>query len=169
MKYVALLRGINVGGTGTLPMKELATLCEGFGWASVRTYIQSGNVVFESSAGEAKIQEQLERALEVRMGKKVWVMVRTCEELRSVLEGNPFGDREPAKVAVVFLDDAMQADWKKGVIAPDGEQVEAGRRELYVYYPLGMGRTKLKLPLNGAATTARNINTVGRLVALAEG
>lgn len=169
MKYVALLRGINVGGTGTLPMKDLTALCEGLGWESVHTYIQSGNVVFESSESEAALRGQLERALEVRMGKMVRVMVRTREELRGVLEGNPFGDREPAKVAVVFLDDAPQAGWKKGVIAPDGEQVEAGRRELYVYYPVGMGRSKLKLPLNGAATTARNINTVGRLVVLAEG
>ncbi len=169
MTYVALLRGINVGGTGILPMKELVSLYENFGLKSVRTYIQSGNVVFESGLSEAKIKTQLERALEARMGKKVSVMVRTAAELRLILSENPFQEKEPARVGVAFLEQPPPADLIENVIAPGGELVHPGRREVYVYYPAGMGQSRLKLPLNGAAATVRNINTVVKLVAMAEG
>lgn len=168
MRYVALLRGINVGGSGLLPMKDLAGLCEGLGLAKVRTYIRSGNVIFESRLPEAKIKKLMEDCLEKRMGRKVPVMVRTHDELRGVLKGNPFADKEPAKVGVAFLDGAPPADLLRKVVAPDGERVGLGAREVYVYYPIGMGQSKLKMPLEGPATV-RNVNTVGKLAALCEG
>lgn len=164
MHYVALLRGINVGGSGILPMKDLTALCESLGFGAVRTYIQSGNVVLASALNEAEVKAKLESALETRMGKKISVMVRSAEELRAVRDENPFPEREPAKVGVAFLDDEPPADLRKNAIAPGGEQVCPGRRAVYVYYPAGMGQSKLKLPLNGAASTVRNLNTVSKLV-----
>jgi uncharacterized protein (DUF1697 family) len=160
--YVALLRGINVGGSGLLPMKDLAALCESLGFQSVRTFIQSGNVIFESDAKEEPIRARLEKALEVRMGKKIAVIVRTPQEMQKVLAGNPFPDKEPAKVAVLFMVEKPAKELLQNGVAPGGEQIQLGLREIYVYYPDGMGRSKLKLPLTGP-TTARNINTVAKL------
>ena len=167
--YIALLRGINVGGTGLLPMKELATLCSGLGFKTIRTYIQSGNVIFESELTEARVRACLEKALAARMGKPIDVMVRTPAELRLILSANPFQREEPAKVGVTFLCEPPPKDLAKNAVAPGGEKVQPGTREIYVYYPNGMGQSKLKLPLNGAAATVRNISTVAKLVELAEG
>ena len=149
-------------------MKELASLCSGLGFQSVRTYIQSGNVVFESSLSEGAIRSCLEKALTARMGKRMDVMVRTSDEMRLVLRHNPFPGQEPAKVVIAFLGEPPPTDLIKNLVAPGGEQVQQGRREVYGYYPNGMGRSKLKLPLNGASATVRNINTVTKLVAMTE-
>jgi len=166
--FIALLRGINVGGSGLLPMKDLAGLCSGLGFEATRTYIQSGNVTFESRLSEEGIRSSLEKALAKKMGKRIDVMVRTSQEMRSIVKNNPFPDKEPAKVTVAFLGEPPPRDLMKNVIAPGREQVKPGKREVYVYYPDGMGRSKLKLPLNGAAATVRNMNTVAKLVALTE-
>jgi uncharacterized protein (DUF1697 family) len=167
MKYIALLRGINVGGTGLLPMKDLAALCESLGFASVRTYIQSGNVLFASKLAESKVKKLLEDTLEKRMGKKIHVIVRTHAEMLRILERNPFPGEEPAKVGISFLDAAPPPGMLQKVVAPAGEQVQLGEREVYVYYPIGMGQSKLKMPLD-APTTVRNVNTVAKLAAMSE-
>src|SRR5437868_4893687 len=101
--FIALLRGINVGGTGLLPMKDLTGLCSGLGFLAIRTYIQSGNVIFESRLSEQDIRSSLEKAVARRVGKNIDVMVRTPAEMRSILDNNPFPDKEPARVAVAFL------------------------------------------------------------------
>ena len=164
--FAALLRAINVGGTGMLPMKELAALCVGLGFENVRTYIQSGNVVFETSLAESKIQATLEQMLTRKMDKKIDVFVRSASELRSILQGNPFPEAPPAKVAVVFLLQPAPKDLLDKVAKPGGEEVRLGKREIYIYYAEGMGRSKLKLPPATGVTTARNINTVAKLVAM---
>jgi uncharacterized protein (DUF1697 family) len=110
----------------------------------------------------------MEEALAVQMGKKVDVMIRTSEEMSLILRGNPFSQQEPDKVAVAFLSEPPPKDLLKHVVAPGGEQVQTGKREIYIYYPNGMGRSKLKLPLRGAVATVRNINTVAKLVAMTE-
>ncbi len=89
--------------------------------------------------------------------------------MRLILSANPFQREEPAKVGVTFLGEPPPKDLAKNAVAPGGEKVQPGTREIYVYYPNGMGQSKLKLPLNGAAATVRNINTVAKLVELAEG
>ena len=147
-------------------MKELSALCETLGFKRVRTYIQSGNVIFESSLSAARAQDALERALAKHMGKKIDVILRSASELRSVLSANPFPDEPPAKVAVLFCADVVQRDLLAHVAAPGGEKVVATDREIYVFYPNGMGRSKLKLPSAKGPVTARNINTVTKLVAL---
>jgi uncharacterized protein (DUF1697 family) len=167
-KYIALLRGINVGGSGVISMKDLAALCAELGCDSVRTYIQSGNVLFESKLGEKAIRAKLEKALTERLGKQVDVMMRTPDELRQVLRDNPFAEKEGAKVGISFLAGAPPKDLMSRVQTTTGEDVRPGAREVYVYYPVGMGNSKLKMKLEGPATV-RNANTVAKLITLAEG
>lgn len=166
--YIALLRGINVGGSGILAMKDLAAICAGLGFSKTRTYIQSGNVIFESPLKEKAILEKLEEALRAKMRKQIDVMIRTPAELRNVLDANPFPSAEPNKVAAVFLASKPPVEKLHNLAGPAGEQVRAGAREIYVYYPEGMGRSKLKLPLDGVPATVRNINTVSNLLKMAD-
>ncbi len=167
--FIALLRAINVGGTGMLPMKELSAMCEDLGFQKVSTYIQSGNVVFEAPLSEDKIQAGLERVLTQKMGKKADVIVRSASELNSILEANPFPAAPPAKVAVVFLSNPVPKGLLDNLAAPGGEEVSLGNREIYIHYPEGMGRSKLKLPSTLGVATVRNINTVAKLAAMSKG
>lgn len=164
--YIALLRAINVGGTGKLPMKDLIGLCENVGFTSVRTYIQSGNVLFSSDKQEPAVLKDLRCALHEHMGQPADVFVRTAAEMHEVVAAVPFPDGEPGKVHVAFLT-AVPPAIPQGFTGPGGEQVRAGRRELYLYYPEGQGKSKLRLPLDGAASTSRNLNTVTKLAELA--
>ena len=166
--FVALLRAVNVGGTGKLPMKDLCDLCTAIGFADVKTYIQSGNVVFKSALPADKVRAALERALAKQMGKPVDVIVRDAVDLRRVLDANPFRKEDPAKVIVLFCATPPSKDIAKHAVTPGGEQIVAGRHEVYIYYPEGMGRSKLKLPKATGIATARNVNTVARLVAMTE-
>ena len=93
--YAALLRAVNVGGTGKLPMAELQAMCEAEGYAGVRTYIASGNVVFHTGLVEVQVKAALERRLLAYAGKPVRVLVRTAAELARVLAANPFPDESP--------------------------------------------------------------------------
>jgi len=164
--YIALLRAVNVGGTGKLPMTELKAMCEQEGFAKVKTYIASGNVVFQSELPEAKVKSTLEIALAAYAGKPVGAMVRTAAEMAAVLAANPFQDK-PANITVaIFLDAAPPANFVDAISHHAGEQFQPGLREIYVYYPEGQGQSKLKIPAakNG---TARNINTVAKLAEMA--
>jgi uncharacterized protein (DUF1697 family) len=165
--FVALLRAVNVGGTGKLSMQDLTELCTGLGLKKVRTYIQSGNVVFESRLSEKSVRTKLEKALTEKLGKPADVVVRTAAEMRAVLTGNPFPHANPAKVGVFFLTARVDENLTDRIVAPTGEEVRPGERELYIHFPHGMGRSKLKIP--DAVGTVRNINTVAKLVALAAG
>jgi uncharacterized protein (DUF1697 family) len=164
--YVGLLRAVNVGGTGKLPMTELRAMCETAGFANVRTYIASGNVVFEVDASAAAVKATLERALEAYAGKPVGVMVRTGAEMKTILAANPFASAAANRTVAIFLDDAPPADTVAQVTGRADEEIALGRREIYVHYPSGMGRSKLRIR---AATsgTARNMNTVATLTAWA--
>lgn len=164
--FIALLRAVNVGGTGKLPMSDLVEMARAAGFGRPRTYIASGNLVFDSPRTERQVKAVLERSLADYAGKPVQVMVRTAAEMAAVLDANPFPDRAPNQTVVVFLDAAPPKDWRNGLVAPGGEEVRAGTRELYIHYGPGMARSKLKLPA-ASAGTARNINTVARLAAMA--
>lgn len=163
--YVALLRAVNVGGTGKLAMSELRALCENEKFSAVSTYIQSGNVVFKSPLSALRVSERLEAALLKHMGKPIDVLVRTAAELSAIARNCPFSDAAPNQVLVLFLTRKVSATELKGVTIPGREKICAGAREVYVHYPDGMGRSKLKLPLTGHGT-ARNMNTVNKLVAM---
>jgi uncharacterized protein (DUF1697 family) len=165
--FIALLRAINVGGTGKLPMSELRALCEESGFSDVKTYIQSGNVVFRSKLDEARVTKKLEKALAAKLGKPYGVMVRTLRELDKVIEKNPFPKAAPNRLLVVFMPNSVSksalADVKN---AKDGEEVRLAGREAYVHYPNGMGRSKLQVPF-AKTGTGRNLNTVKKLAEMA--
>lgn len=166
--FVALLRAVNVGGTGKLPMSDLRSMCESAGFKSVRTYIASGNVVFASNGTGAQVKAELEARLRAYAGKSVGVLLRTSAELADVLARNPFPEAAPNRTVAIFLDLPPAADALDNLVGRRDEEVRLGTREIYVHYGEGMGRSKLKIPAakNG---TARNINTVARLVAMAAG
>jgi uncharacterized protein (DUF1697 family) len=164
--YICFLRGINVGGRTMLPMRELKTLCEKLGFERVRTYIQSGNVMLESPLTEGALTKELETALQKKMGKRIPVALRTIDELDDVLKKNPFHKEEPAKVGVMFFAKHVQKGFLDGVSTSTGEEVKIGKREVYIHYPNGMGRSKLKLPKEAVEGTVRNINTVRKLIEL---
>jgi uncharacterized protein (DUF1697 family) len=161
--FIALLRAINVGGTGALPMSDLKALCVETGFERVRTFIASGNVVFDSPLTEAKVKALLEAKLADYAGKPVGVMVRTGDQMVGVLRANPFRDKPGNRVAAVFIDEAPPADALENLSGQDDEEVRLGLREFYVFYPQGQARTKLKIPA-AKTGTARNMNTVAKLV-----
>ncbi|MGG7579005.1 DUF1697 domain-containing protein [Rhizobium sp. Nf11,1] len=164
--YIALLRAINVGGTGSLPMTELKAICEGLGFTDVKTYIQSGNVVFRSDEAEKTVEERLDEALGRKMGKRPGVMVRSRKELDDIVANAPFPDAKPNFLLVYFLPEKASADALEKMSAPDGEEAKLAGREIYVHYPNGSGRSKLKLPALKPGTS-RNLNTVRKLAELA--
>jgi uncharacterized protein (DUF1697 family) len=163
--YVALLRAVNVGGTGKLPMPKLKAICEDAGFMNTRTYIASGNVVFESKASEVKVKAEVEKRLQKYAGKPVSVAVRTGTELDAILKANPFPKKKPNFTVAVFLDEKPPRDALTQATGVKDEEFKAGKREIYIHYPTGMGRSKLKIPAakNG---TARNMNTVAALAAI---
>jgi uncharacterized protein (DUF1697 family) len=160
--FVILLRAVNVGGTGKLPMSELKAMCERAGLDDVRTYIASGNVVCRSSLSKARVKALVETALEDYAGKPVGVAVRTAAEMAAVLAGNPFPSAQPNQTAAIFLDAAPPADLLDHVSGQKNETIAPGKQEIYVHYPDGMGRSKLKIAA-AKAGTARNMNTVATL------
>ena len=163
--YAALLRGINVGGNSKLAMTDLARLCTREGYAAVKTYIASGNVVFTCGATETEVRDSLERALARHMKREVAVLVRTAKELAATVAANPFPGVPGNRVLVFFLPDAPPKHVLEGVVSPDGEVLAVRGRELFVHYPNGMGRSKLKVPLWNVGTS-RNLNTVVKLAEL---
>ena len=161
-KYVALLRAVNVGGTGKLPMTELKSMCDSAGFLNPRTYIASGNVVFESKLPEAAVKAKLEKCLASYAGKPVEVLVRTGPEMAAVMAKNPFKSRPPNETVAIFLDERPSKDALKTITGQDTEEVALSAREIYVHYGEGMGRSKLKIPA-AKRGTARNMNTVAKL------
>ncbi len=165
--YIALLRAVNVGGTGKMPMADLKILCEDAGFANVRTYIASGNVVFKSALSAAQTKAALEAKLAVYAGKPIGVMVRTVAEMAAVLASNPFPRAASNRVVAIFLDAAPPADALTKATGKKAEECALGVREIYVHYGDGMADSKLKIPA-AIAGTARNMNTIAKVLALAE-
>ncbi len=165
--YVALLRAVNVGGTGKLPMTELRRMCEEAGFESVRTYIASGNVVFEATDSPEKAREILEKRLASYADKPVDVLLRTEREMADLVGINPFPDEPGSQVGVLFLDREPPSDLERVARGVADERLVAAAREVFVHYPQGMGQSKLKLDLGIA--TSRNMNTVKKLAEMAAG
>lgn len=176
MRYVALLRGINVGGKAKLPMKVLVGIFEESGATEVQTYIQSGNVVFEAAgAGEAaEIAAWVTTEIAGRFGYPGKIVLRSAEEMQSAYASNPFlkAGADPEALHVYFVAEVPDA---AGVEALDperspGDSFAVVGREIYLHLPGGMARTKLtnayfdgKL---GTVSTARNWRTVGVLAGM---
>jgi len=161
--YVALLRAVNVGGTGKLPMADLKAMCGEIGFEQVETYIASGNVVFNSGAAAAIVKSRLEKRLLPYAGRAVGVFVRTAEEMKLVLDDNPFADKEPNRTYAFLLPGMPAADALRDMRNRADEEVRIVRQAIYVHYPHGMGQSKLHIPATKPGT-ARNLNTVAKLV-----
>ena len=164
--YIALLRAVNVGGTGKLPMTELKAMCEKAGFTKVKTYIASGNVVFLSSKSESQVKKLLETALEAYAGKPVGVHVRTPAEMAAVLAANPFPQAPTNRTVAIFIDTKPPADALDHATGVREEKMALGAHEIYVYYGDGMADSKLKIPV-AKTGTARNLNTVAKLAEMA--
>jgi uncharacterized protein (DUF1697 family) len=164
--YICLLRAVNVGGTGKLPMAQLRAMCEDAGFQQVRTYIASGNVVMRSADGAQQVKIALEQRLADYAGKPVGVIVRTAAEMAQVLAANPFKQAAPNRTVAIFLDQAPPLDTLTAVRHRKDEEIALGLREIYVHYGEGMADSKLVIAA-ARSGTARNMNTVAKLVEMA--
>ena len=175
--FISMLRAINVGGQNKIPMPELKRLYEGLSLTNVTTYVQSGNVVFDSIDREpdglaAEIQTRIEKVY----GSKIFVFVRAVADFRRILESNPFlmaRNEAPSFLHVTFLSQTpSQAQWDN-LRAPDstGDEFFSTSQEIYLFCPDGYGRTKLSNAFFerklGLPATTRNWNTVQALYKLA--
>lgn len=163
--WVALLRAVNVGGTGLLRMRDLRALCQGAGFAEVRTHGASGNAIF---AVEAEVKAALGRRVEAHVGRPVGLVLRTGGEIEATLAGNPFPEADASRVVVIFLDAPPPPDTLEAIAGREDEEVALGPREIFVHYPKGMGFSRLRIPA-AREGTARNINTLRRVAALLSG
>ncbi len=160
--YVALLRAVNLGPANKLPMAELKAMCERLGFAQVKTYIASGNVVFSSKKTEAQVKAALEAELAKYAGKPVGVIVRTAEEMAAVLAANPFEGKPGNWSVAIFLDEAPAKNALDAVTNRNREELILGQREIYVFYADGIGDAKIKIPA-AKHGTMRNMNTIAKL------
>jgi uncharacterized protein (DUF1697 family) len=164
--FIALLRAVNVGGTGKLPMSDLKAMCEASGFSGVRTYIASGNVVFTSGKSETAVKKALEARLQAYAGKPVGVVVRSATEMDAVLADNPFPKAPANRVVAVFLDSPPPKDTLAAVRGQKDEAISLGKRENYIHYGDGMAKSKLVVPA-AKTGTARNMNTIATLAKMA--
>ena len=171
---VALLRGVNVGGHGKLPMADLRAIAEELGYHDVATYIQSGNLVLSSSDGAATVARDLAAAIAAGSSVAPAVMVRTRSQLAKVVRDNPFVARgeDEANLHVLFTDGpaaASLATLDLDRYAPE-EAIAVGK-ELHLLFPNGVGRSKLAVDLGrqkGTVGTMRNWRTITKLLAMAD-
>jgi uncharacterized protein (DUF1697 family) len=175
---ISLLRGVNVGGHHKIKMDALRSLYESLELRSAQTCIQSGNVVFGTKERNlARLAKRIEDAIEQQFGFRPAVIVRTSSQLSEVIANNPFAKRrgiEPAKLVVDFL--ASDPDPEAGdrilQIKTDPEELRLSGRELYIYFPNGMARSKLPWAAIDKVLktpgTARNWNTVTKLLQIAK-
>lgn len=173
-KYIALFRGINVGGRNSLLMKELVAIMEVDGYTNIKTYIQSGNVVFESTRTRVKsFPSSIGESIKTKYGFKPQIMVLTDAELRSAAALNPFPEaaKEPKSLHLHFLADTPQnPDFQTlNQLKTDNESFKLIGKLFYLHAPDGIGRSKLAAnaeKLLGVQATARNWNTIAKLLEL---
>jgi uncharacterized protein (DUF1697 family) len=163
--YVALLRAVNVSGTGKLPMSELKRMGEECGFISVQTFIASGNLLFTSDLAEAAVRERIAQAVEAFFKKPVPVFVRSAPDMAELAAGNPFTDDKPSRVMAHVIDEPPTSAMLAEARDLNGERLALGHRAIYISYGDGIGSTRLKLPAVKLGT-ARNMNSVIKLAAL---
>ena len=174
---IALIRGINVGGNNPLPMASLRALCENCGLADIRTYIQSGNIVFTAPARQiVAAARTLENAIESAHGFRPGIITRSLDEWHAAIADSPFASRggiDPAKLHIMFLASKPAAPAAKALagVKRGEEELHLIGRELHLYFPDGVGKSKLSMAAveKALATpgTARNWNTILKLRELA--
>ena len=175
---ICMLRGVNLGGNKKIKMDALRALCTSIGCADVRTFINSGNVVFRTRQRDLRLLgKSIEDAIEKEAGFRAGVVLRSVREMKDAVARNPFGARkniEPGKLLVNFLADAPSADTAKKLEALDTapEELYVRGREMYIYFSNGQGQSKLKWgpidKLLNMTFTGRNWNTTTKLLEMAE-
>jgi uncharacterized protein (DUF1697 family) len=173
-----MLRGVNLGPHNRLKMDELRTVYGSLGLRDVQTYVQSGNVIFRTDKPGTALVRKIEDAIERKFGFRCDVVLRTVAELRNVIARNPFASRRdvaPGKLLVTFLADEPAAGGGERFVkrvSNCAEEVRLDARELYIYFPNGVGRSKLQwhalAQALGTTGTARNWNSVTKMLEMAE-
>lgn len=175
-RHIALLRGINLGSRQRVHMPALRDLLAGHGHANVTTYVQSGNVVLDSHLQAATLERRLRRQIADGLGVDVPVIVRTRDELAEVIERDPLGEiaADPKRYSVSFLSAEPDPEVVRALAQADvaPERFVVSGREIYVWQPDGVQRSRLGRVLSeqrlGVTATARNWNTVCKLLQLAD-
>jgi len=174
---ISMLRGVNVGGHNKIKMDALRDLYESLGLRDAKTYVQSGNVVFRTEAKDlAVLAKRIEDAIESKFGFRPGVILRTTSDLRDAIGRNPFAKRrgiDASKLLATFLAAALGLEARDEIlkIKSGQEEVRIDGRELYVYFPDGMGRSKVWPAIEKVlkkSGTGRNWNTVTKLLEIAE-
>jgi uncharacterized protein (DUF1697 family) len=171
-RYVAFLRGINLGPTNKVSMPRLRELAAGLGYTDVVTYINSGNLILTATDPATTIEQRLHDAIADELGLKVDVAVRTPARLATIVAENPFPDGDPSYVTVAFLTKAVPAEAKRRLaeMATDQEPYVFSGQEVYVHYIGGQARSKLAARFSdvvGVSATVRTIRTVTKVLELA--
>jgi uncharacterized protein (DUF1697 family) len=175
-RYVALLRGINIGPRNRISMPELRAALEEAGLENVQTYVQSGNVALSSRAGAETVRRKIEKVIAERFALEIAVVVRTRTELAAIAKRNPLGRvaKDPKRHQVTFLSDKLDREVVKRLesLLVAGEQVAVKGREVYAWHPAGVARSRLWTELAGkrlgVTATSRNWTTVEALLELCE-
>ncbi len=175
---ISMLRGVNVGGHNKIKMEALRALYESLKLRDPQTYVQSGNVIFRTEERDlGRLTKRIQDGIEKKFGFRPEVILRTASELRDVIARNPFAKRrgiEPGKLLVTFLasDPGAEAREKVLGIKADPEELQIESREVYIYFPNGMGRSKLPWAAIGkmlkTTGTGRNWNSVTKMLEIAK-
>ncbi len=177
---IALLKGINVGGNRRIPMADLREFCTTIGFRDVQSLLQTGNIVFETDIDDgAELERVLESEADERLGLRTDFFVRSPEEWKAILDGNPFPEEaagDPSHLLIGFLKDTPEpgaVDTLQADIRGPEKVRDAGSREVYLVYPDGIGRSRVTGPFIEkrlrVSGTARNWNTVLKIDAVANG
>jgi uncharacterized protein (DUF1697 family) len=170
MKQIALLRGVNAGGKNKIKMEELSKLFVSIGFTQVQTYIQSGNIVYESGDDELTNARKIEKAIREGFGLEIPTFVISRKRLMRSLELNPFDalTHQASYLIFYFLSDMPKVGDIEVVHDGQGEKVILKEDVIYAYYPQGSGRSKLIIKLDhkklGSNVTGRNLTTVEKLL-----
>ncbi|WP_170991126.1 DUF1697 domain-containing protein [Herbidospora galbida] len=168
-RYVALLRAVNLGSHKKIAMPDLRAVCADLGHSDVRTYLQSGNIIFSTTEPVVeKVAQDLEEALAARLGLTTEAILRTADQMRALIDGCPIEVSDPTKVSVLFLRDTPATGWVDGFDAGPfiPEQMWTAGREIYFHLPNGTGRAKLPPAVGrrlNTPATMRNWRTVTNL------
>jgi uncharacterized protein (DUF1697 family) len=168
-RYAAFLRGINLGPSNKIAMPALRDLAERLGYTEVRTYINSGNLIFTAAGSDRQLSEAIHQGIRHDFGLDIDVAVRTGDQLRDVLAGNPYPDGDPSRVTVAFLVGPPPADVEQRLAAVADEPYVCADREVWVNYTRGQAGSRLAAQFSrvvGVSATVRNVRTLAKVVDL---
>lgn len=167
--WIALLRGVNVGGGNKVPMADLRKLCGALGWRDVKSYIASGNLVFNAEGTAGELSRNLRAAMVTQMGVNVPILILPAATVAKALEDCPFNPEKGQTCHVLFFWDAPDLDWDAyAALRVSGEDLRVDDRRAWLHTPEGFGNSKLAgklhVVISGTEMTARNLNTIRKLV-----